>query len=315
MTLTLRQLRYAQAAARYGNVTTAAKVLHVSQPSVSMAITQIEDHFGKPVFVRQRGSGVSLTAFGHVVMAKARQLLADAEALETLGDADSGLRGELVLGCFEDLAPYCVPSILARLRRRCPAIDVVVREEGFDTLGRHLDDGATDLAISYDLGLPASATATILCELAPQALLPSDHPLAARETVTMAELGGEPLILTDQAQSWQHVLELFHLCNVRPTQAIRTGSFELQRAMVANGLGVALTYSRPYGDFSYDGRPLVRRPIADPLPLQRIVIAQKARNALAAIQMVFVEETKRWFDEVWPTIHADRPGRSGAAKR
>lgn len=305
MSLTLRQLRYAQAAARYGNVTTAAKALHVSQPSISMAITQIEEHFGKPVFVRQRGSGVSLTAFGHVVMAKARQLLADAETLETLADADSGLRGELVLGCFEDLAPYCVPSILARLRRRCPAIDVVVREEGFDTIGRHLDDGAIDLAISYDLGLPASSTATILCELAPQALLPADHRLAARSSVTMAELAGEPLILTDQAQSWQHVLELFHLCNVRPAQAIRTGSFELQRAMVANGLGVALAYSRPYGDFSYDGRPLLRRPIADPLPLQRIVIAQKARNALAAIQMVFVEETKRWFDEVWPTIHAD----------
>ncbi|HUD42794.1 MAG TPA: LysR substrate-binding domain-containing protein [Dokdonella sp.] len=304
MSLTLRQLRYAQAAARYGNVTTAAKVLHVSQPSISMAITQIEEHFGKPVFVRQRGSGVSLTAFGHVVMAKARQLLADAETLETLADADSGLRGELVLGCFEDLAPYCVPSILARLRRRCPAIDVVVREEGFDTIGRHLDDGAIDLAISYDLGLPASSTATILCELAPQALLPAGHALAERASVTMAELAGEPLILTDQAQSWQHVLELFHLCNLRPAQAIRTGSFELQRAMVANGLGVALAYSRPYGDFSYDGRPLLRRPIADPLPLQRIVIAQKARNALAAIQMVFVEETRRWFDEVWPTIHA-----------
>ena len=119
MVLTLRQLRYAIAAARHGNLTEAARALHTSQPSISMAISQIEEHLGRQIFVRQRGTGVTVTAFGQGVIAKAKLVLAEAEALEALGGADSAtLSGEFVLGCFEDLAPYCVPPILARLRAR-----------------------------------------------------------------------------------------------------------------------------------------------------------------------------------------------------
>lgn len=301
MSLTLRQLRYAIAAARHGNLTEAARALHASQPSISMAISQIEAHFGRQVFVRQRGTGVSLTAFGQNAIAKAKLVLAEVEALEALGGDSSTLGGEFVLGCFEDLAPYCVPAILARLRSKSPAVSVIVREEGFDTIGRRLDEGAIDLAITYDLGLPATVATTILCELAPQAVLPADHALAGRDSVSMAELAREPLIMTDQAQSWQHVLELFQLCHVRPTRAVNTGSLELQRSMVANHFGIAVAYSRPYGDFSYDGQPLVRKTIADPLPLQRILLAYPQGRALAGAQLAFVEEARVWFAENWPS--------------
>jgi len=313
MTLTLRQLRYAIAAARHGNLTEAARALHASQPSISMAISQIEEHFGRQVFVRQRGTGVSMTAFGQNVIAKAKLVLAEVEALEALGGDSSALRGEFVLGCFEDLAPYCVPAILARLRAKSPAVSVIVREEGFDTIGRRLDEGAIDLAITYDLGLPATVATTILCELAPQAVLPADHPLAARDSVSMAELAREPLIMTDQAQSWQHVLELFQLCNVRPTRAVNTGSLELQRSMVANRFGIAVAYSRPYGDFSYDGQPLVRKTIADALPLQRILLAYPQERALSVAQVAFVDEAKAWFAENWPSPNDVRNELAGIA--
>jgi DNA-binding transcriptional LysR family regulator len=304
MSLTVRQLRYAVAAARNGNLTVAAKALHVSEPSVSMAITQIEEHFGRQVFVRQRGVGVSLTPFGQNVMERTKEVLSKIDALESLSDDASAIGGEFVLGCFEDLAPYCVASILARIAVKYPAISVIVREEGFDTIGRRLEDGSVDLAITYDLGLPASVDCTVLCELAPQALLAADHRLSAQTEVTLAELADETLVLTDQSQSWQHVLELFHLCDLRPARAIRTGSFELQRSMVANHLGVAIAYSRPYSDFSYDGRPLVRKPIADALPLQRILLAHNHNKLLSAASLAFMEEAKTWFGEMWTVPNA-----------
>lgn len=299
MRLTLRQLNYAIAAARHGSLTAAADALHVSQPSISTAISQIEDYFERQVFVRQRGSGVTLTAFGETVMAKVRDVLASVDSLQSLADDNAAPSGEFVLGCFEDLAPYCVPPILARLGRKYPAINVVVREEGFDTIARLLDAGALDLAISYDLGLPASISCIVLCELAPQALLPADHRLAGKASVTLAELADETLVLTNQAQSWQHMLELFHLCGLRPAHAVRTGSFELQRSMVANHLGVAIAYSRPFSDFSYDGQPLVRRPIADRLPMQRILLAHHHKKPLSASNLAFVEEARTWFAENW----------------
>jgi DNA-binding transcriptional LysR family regulator len=300
MKLTFRQLSYTIAAARHGSLTAAADALHISQPSISTAITQLEGYFGKPLFVRQRGSGIALTAFGHTVLSKAKEVLANVEALEALADKDAIAQGEFVLGCFEDLAPYCVPPILARLSSKYPAINVIVREEGFDSIGRHLDDGVADLAITYDLGLPTSVVRIVLCELAPQALLPADHPLSRQPSVTMAELAREPVILTDQAQSWQHVLELFYMRGVRPLHSLRTGSFELQRGMVANRLGVAIAYSRPFSDFSYDGQPLVRKPIADPLPMQRILLAYNERSLLSAAHHVFIDEAKEWFARMWP---------------
>lgn len=308
MRLTLRQLNYAIAAARYGSLTAAAEALHISQPSISTAITQIEEYFGRPLFVRQRGSGISLTPFGQAVMAKAKEVLSKVEALEALANEDGTPHGEFVLACFEDLAPYCVPPILARLERKYPAINVIIREEGFDTIGRHLDEGVADLAITYDLGLPTSVLRVVLCELAPQALLPAAHPLCAQVSVTLAELATEPLILTDQAQSWQHMLELFQMRGVQHVRSVRTGSFELQRGMVANHLGVGIAYSRPFSDSSYDGRPLVRKPIADPLPLQRILLAYSEKSVLTAAHHVFMEETKAWFTEMWPAedMHIER---------
>jgi DNA-binding transcriptional LysR family regulator len=305
MSLTFRQLRYAIAAARHGSLTAAAESLHVSQPSISMAITQIEQHFDRQVFVRQRGAGVSLTAFGQSVIAKAKEIVTKVDSLAALADEGAAISGEFVLGCFEDLAPYCVPPILARLAHKHPAISVIVREAGFDAIGRHLEDGSVDLALTYDLGLPASMACTTLCELAPQALLPAGHALAAEASVTLAQLADEPLILTDQAQSWQHVLDLFHMCGVRPKRAIRTGSFELQRSMVANRLGVAIAYSRPFGDVSYDGQPLIRKPISDPLPMQRILFAYNRKNPLSVANQVFIDEAKAWFDEVWPATEGN----------
>ena len=301
MKLTFRQLTYAIAAARYGSLTAAADALHISQPSISTAITQIEEYFGRPLFVRQRGAGISLTAFGQAFLAKAKEVIVNVEALESLADEGAVPHGEFVLGCFEDLAPYCVPPILARLAQKYSGINVIIREAGFDDIGRYLDDGVADLALTYDLGLPTNVVRIVLCELAPQALLPADHALASRSSVTMAELAREPIILTDQAQSWQHMLELFHMSGARPLRAVRTGSFELQRGMVANGLGVAIAYSRPFSDFSYDGRPLVRKPIADPLPLQRILLAYSEKTVLSPAHRVFIDEAMAWFSAMWPT--------------
>ncbi|TIX21377.1 MAG: LysR family transcriptional regulator, partial [Mesorhizobium sp.] len=81
MKFTLTQLRYVVAVARYGSVTMAAQALNVSQPSISVAIDHVEDALGQKIFVRQRGSGVALTSFGRRAVAKARQVLGEADEL------------------------------------------------------------------------------------------------------------------------------------------------------------------------------------------------------------------------------------------
>lgn len=295
MSPTLTQLRYLVAVARHGSVTGAARALNISQPSISVAIDAIEKDFGQKLFVRQRGSGVSLTSFGRVVVAKAKQVLAETDELMSLGSGNSAVGGELVLGCFEDLAPYFAPGLIRAFCERHPSVDVIVRDETFETLGRRLVDAAIDLGLSYDLGLPSHFARILLHELRPHALLPAGHALADRSEVSLADLAAYPLITTDQPQSWQHMLDLFRSRDLSPVADRATSSFELQRSMVANGFGVAVSYTRPHGDRSYDGLPLICKPLSDPLPMQRIILTYDTHQRVSNAALAFVETAKAWF--------------------
>ncbi len=295
MNITLTQLRYVVAIARQGSITAAAKALNISQPSVSVALDQVETFYGQKLFVRQRGSAIALTPFGHRAVAKAREVLAEAEELAVLGRDNSEIGGELVLGCFEDLAPYFAPALIRIFGERHPGVEVTVREETFDTLGRRLSDSAIDLGLTYDLALPIDIARIVLHELRPYALLPKRHPLARHKTVSLADLAGHPLIASDQPYSWQHTLDLFRSRGLSLADGSKTSSFELQRSLVANGFGVAVCYTRPHGDRSYDGLPLVCKPISDPLPLQRIILAHDTRQRLSKAASAFAEEAKLWF--------------------
>lgn len=295
MKFTLAQLRYVVAVARYGSVTAAAQALNVSQPSISVAIDHVEEALGQKMFVRQRGSGVALTSFGRRAVAKARQVLGEADELAALGSRDADIGGELVLGCFEDLAPYFAPALMRAFAERCPAVTVVIGDETFETLGRRLADSAVDLGLTYDLGLPGHFKRILLHELRPHALLPAGHVLADKHAVSLAELAAHPLITTDQPHSWQHMLDLFLSRGLSPIARATTSSFELQRSMVANGFGVAVSYTRPYGDRSYDGLPLVCKPLSDPLPMQRIILTHDTRQRLSKAATAFIEVAKAWF--------------------
>lgn len=273
LSLTLKQLRYAVAAADARNVTAAAETLNVSQPSISVAIAQIEAHYGRKLFVRRKGEGVEPTSFGASFIRQARQVLDQAAGLSRLGSAEERVSGAATLGCFTDLAPYYVPRLLGDFRKAMPTITVDFRDAGFDALASQLGKGSIDLALTYDLGLGPDIKRETLIELRPYAMLPATHVLARRASVTLADLAKLPLILTDQALSWQHIVALFNAEEIEVDVAARASSFELQRSMVANGLGVAVAYTRPKADQSYDGRKLAALPISDRLPAQRILLA------------------------------------------
>ncbi|WP_285415920.1 LysR family transcriptional regulator [Pseudomonas sp. efr-133-TYG-5] len=300
MKFSLRQLRYALAAAKHGNLTLAAEELHVSQPSISTAISELEALFAQPLFVRQRGLGVSLTPFGRTVMARAKRVMAEARSFADIGTDSSDFSGELVLGCYEDLAPYCLPQILRRVHHDHPQVTVEMHEGDFEYLGKRLAEGALELALTYDLGLPPNVQRTPLCQLTAHALLAADHPLAGETRVSLHALAECNLVVTEQIHSAQHVLDLFNVHGLTPHSVQRARSFEFQRSLVANGFGVALTYTRPFGDHSYDGQPLVCRAIREALPTQRIVLACDQRYPLTPPAEAFKAHAINWFKERLP---------------
>ena len=167
----------------------------------------------------------------------------------------------VALGCFEDLAPIVLAPLLSELARDHPALAVVPRVGGFEQLAGDLAQGRLDLALSYDLGFDDRYEREEIARLAPHAVLAPDHPLAARAELSLADLAGEPLVLADQGLSLSHMRALFSHAGLTPRIAHRTPSLETMRSFAANGLGVGLSYTRPAPGQSYDGRPLVTRPV------------------------------------------------------
>ena len=143
---TLRHLSYFVAVADAGGITGAARSLHVSQPSISAALGQLERRLGLQLFLRHHAQGLSLTSAGRRLLGQARQLIAHADELRLAA---------LDLGCFITFAPWVVPGLLRGFSRQFPEARVRLHEAHVQGVLESLRSGHSEIALTYDLDLGA----------------------------------------------------------------------------------------------------------------------------------------------------------------
>lgn len=281
--LTLRQIEYVVTVARAGSLSAAAAALNVSQPSLSVAIAQVEDRLGQKLFIRNKGARLRTTTFAGLYLREAEALLASARRLEDAEGIRRAINGRIVFGCFEDLAPHHLAPTLRDLRAALPGVNVAWNVTDFETLARDLRDGRIDLAMTYDLGLDSGYSRVILAEVSPFAFVEPSHPLAQRPGLALAEIAAEPLILYEEMLSNRHALHLFRSKGLTPVVAHRVRSLEIMRSLAAHGEGVGISYGRPPGDQTYDGAIVRTVPILDPVARERIVLARFDKAPLTPV--------------------------------
>jgi DNA-binding transcriptional LysR family regulator len=281
--LTLRQLSYFLAAANHQSVRKAAHALHVSSPSVSMAIAQIEATIDAQLFVRRHARGLVLTDAGRELAVSARNMLLYAREIETAGrGGPATYSGRLNIGCLVTVAPFLIPPLLSGLVESYPHIRLRWREGNHESLIDGLEMGALDLAILYDFDIPSSLHCTPLRSMPLQIVLPSGHRLARRAALSLLDLVDEPLILLDLPKSSDYFLSVFGDLGVTPKIAHRTTSFEMLRSLVANGLGYSLLNFCPPLDFPHHGA-IVSRPLVEVSKRAQLVLARLHRYRAPAI--------------------------------
>lgn len=272
MRTSLRLLRYFVATAESGSTTAAARQLNVSQPSISVAIRELETLFEEALFARDAGAKMTLTRFGVRKLAEARHILGAATAFEVdkSGDATAG---EVRLGVFRTLAPAYLPLVLRIARERYPRLSVRFVEGDLAQLEDWLHGGQIELALTYDVGLPNEIDREVLAELRPYGLVPAASRLARRKGgISLHELAGEPLILIDLPHSREFLMAPFWQFGLQPEVRYRATSLELARSMVANGLGVALLITQ--APASSQSASVAERPILEETVRQPLVIAR-----------------------------------------
>jgi len=296
MNVSLRALRYVVATADYGNLTEAAKHLHVSQPSISAAVAQFEAECGVQVFVRHHAKGVTTTIAGTRIINEARLLLNHARDFGQNARAMADeVRGEIAVGCFWTIATHFMPSLLSSFAETHPGITVSLDEGDQQQILEALISGRTELALSYEFARPEEVVAEQLAELPPYAVLHADHPLAQRNSVALADLRNEPFILLDLPHSRDYFMSLFRTVGIEPHIAFRSKAYELTRGLVGHGRGYTIQNVLPRTQTTHDGGRVAAVPISDTLEPVRLVSLRLRRQAPRPAVEVFARHLKLSF--------------------
>ncbi|EPJ43412.1 MAG: hypothetical protein OFPII_41790 [Osedax symbiont Rs1] len=296
--ITLHQIKVFIAVTECGGTSAAARALHLSQPTISLTVRNLEEQLGGELFIRNPPKGLAITPFGRSKLEEARTLLSQAEMFSEQQNAAPQLRGPITIGYFATLGPLYIPRLIRRLKDKLPKVEVQL-QEGVDltSMNRMLNSGQVELALTYDLSLGDRPKVHQLKECEFYAVLPQDHPLAQKTTVSIKELAEEDFIQIDLPSSSEFLMSPFWHYKLEPKIEYKTNSLEMLRGMVANNLGVSLLITRPDSDISYDGSGLVCRPISEALPKQKLVLAQSHQLSPTPVAIAVIAEIKAMFKE------------------
>ncbi|HVZ74973.1 MAG TPA: LysR substrate-binding domain-containing protein [Polyangia bacterium] len=278
---TLRQLQYAIAVAEELSFRRAAARCHVSQPSLSAQIAQLERALDVPLFERSRRK-VLVTAAGRALIERARRLLVDADDLAAAGQrASDPFAGTLRVGVIPTLAPYLLPAVAPALRAAFPRLVLAWREEKTEVLVAALEAGALDaalVALEADLGaVEHEVVARDPFVLA----VPADHPLARRSgPVDAGDLRGAEVLLLDDGHCFRdQALEVCASSRAREGE-FRATSLTTLVQMVAGGAGLTMLPSIAVA--TEVGRAAVRvRPLASSHAHRTIALVWRKHSPLA----------------------------------
>lgn len=237
----LHQLRYLLALSEQRNFSRAAETLHLSQPSVSAAISSLERELGTELFYRSRGE-VALTAAGEAFLPWARQVLADCEAGRTAVHELLGLRGgRVALGATPSLTTHLLPPVLAEFHRQYPRVRLSVYEAGSQDLVERLDQALLDAALVILPVRAASLTTTVLLEEELVLAVSDGHCLAGKGPLRLEQLEGVPLVMFREGYDLRDTtVSRCRDAGFEPTLAMEAGEMDGVLALAAAGIGACL---------------------------------------------------------------------------
>ena len=272
----IRTLRYFLAVAREENMSRAAELLHVTQPTLSKALRALEDEFGKKLFLRHSFS-ISLTEEGILLRDRAEDLISMADRIERdFLSLDDITGGDIYFGLAESYQMRDLAREIRTFKAVCPNLRYHITSGDTEQVTEKLDKGLLDFAVICELPNERKYDFVLFPEADYfGAVMPMDSPLAKKERVTAADLAGLPLFCSEQ--SWEN--------DIRPWAKERFSRFRLEGSFrlayngslfAREGLGVLLTLNNLI-DVS-PGSGLVFRPLSLRLDMKMYLIWNKYQS-------------------------------------
>ena len=223
--MVLRQLEYLVALAREKHFGRAAAACHVSQPTLSAAIRQLEDDLGAPIV--ERGHKFhGFTAQGRKALDHAHRILAEADLLRRdLRDMDKGLSGRLRLGAVPTALPI-ISQLTGPFHARFPEVFMTALSQTSQEIQRGIDDFALEVGLTYLDNEPLEhVLAKPVYHEEYVFLTPASGPYAPRRTIAWKEAAHAPLcLLTPDMQNRRIIDVIFRSVDAQPKPSVETNS-------------------------------------------------------------------------------------------
>jgi LysR family hydrogen peroxide-inducible transcriptional activator len=237
----LHQLRYFCAVADTGSFSRAAEQSHVSQPSLSQQILKLEDELGARLFDRL-GRSVRLTELGKTFLPRARAVLRELEAARgDVVERKESISGTVTVGAIPTVAPYLLPHVLSSFSRKFAQAQVTVVEEITPILLERLRASAVDIAV---LALPIRGHEFEAFPLLTEplfAVLPKNHALAHRRSISLKDIRKEPFLLLRDGHCFrENAVAACDRARVHPQVIFESGQFSSLLGLVGAGMGVSI---------------------------------------------------------------------------
>ena len=288
----IRTLRYFLAVAREENMTRAAELLHVTQPTLSKTLKALEEELGKKLFERHSFS-ISLTQEGILLRERAEDLLSMADKIEReFLSLDDITGGDLYFGLAESYQIRYLAREIRVLKERYPGLQYHITSGDTEQVTEKLDKGLLDFAVICETPDERKYHALAFPESDHfGAVVPAGSPLAKKEQITARDLAGLPLFCSEQ--SWEN--------DIRPwakdgfSRLHLEGTFRLayNGSMFAReGLGILLTLNNLIDTSPESG--LVFRPLFPQLEMKLYLIWNRYQT-FTPIAERFLEQLRSSF--------------------
>lgn len=253
--MTIRQLEVFLAIAHAQSFSRAAERIHLSQPTLSEHMKELEEELGVPLFIRHSRS-VSLTEPGRVFEDYATRVVATlAAGRQAIAELDELKRGSLVVGASTTPGTYVLPARIAKFRERYPGITVALRIGNSRAVEERVRDGEVDLAVigGHVLGPSERCVAAgIVDEL--QLIVPRNYPVKDG-SLTPARLARERVLIREEGSATRQATErALRQAGITFKPAMELDHTETIKRAVMAGLGVAFVSRYAVEDEVRSGR-------------------------------------------------------------
>lgn len=234
----IRLLEYFLAVAKYGNITRAADQLHVTQPTISRQLMELEETVGAPLLIRGKRQ-VTLTEAGVLFRQRAEEIVSLMEkTLRDVGDQNDQLGGTVIIGCVETSASRMLSRALKEFSARYPKVNYELYSADGDDIRTKLDLGDLDFGILVE---PVEAAKydffRLPCEETWGVLMRRDNPLAQKAAITRDDLLGLSLIMPRRDIVQDHIAGWFGVDRNQLNVFARHNLLNNSALLVEAGLG------------------------------------------------------------------------------